>query len=161
MACRNPIKAHKARRALVGLIERIKHLPDHTETPTSASVVEKLSVGPPVSAKSTVLQQEPDEVIAQGQEEETIEMNKDAQDGKEGDRKSTILRHRKQREQEEEAEEEAAAAPLLQDDVETRNAKARGKYRRRFCRGTKIEFVALDLGSMASVLTCAKQVQER
>lgn len=154
MACRNPIKAHKARRALVDLVDRIKHLPDHIESPTSAAQVEKLAVGPPVSAKSTVLGQEPDEVIAKGQEEETILLNEKAH--AEGEPDNT-LRHRRSSGQGQDDEEEVA----LQDDVAARNAKARGKYRRRFCRGTKIEFVALDLGSMASVLTCAKQVQER
>ncbi|CAO1613036.1 unnamed protein product [Sympodiomycopsis kandeliae] len=169
MACRNPIKAHKARRALVGLVERLKHLPDHIESPTSAALVDKYSVGPRVSGKATVLQQEPDEVIAQTQEEDAAQMNTEAHVSKSaanirnvrGLRKRANAGKDEDKEEEIEEEEEEDSTPLLQDDIQAREAKARGKYRRRFCRGTKIEFVALDLGSMASVLNCAKQVQER
>lgn len=161
MACRNPIKAHKARRALVDLVERMKHLPDDVETPTSASKVQKHSLGPPVSAKSTLLHQEPDEVIAQGQQEETVLLNSDAQDGHPPSRSSLRRRRSGKGGGDAPEQDEDEDVPVLQDDISVRNAKARGKYRRRFCRGTKIEFLALDLGSMASVLTCAQQIQER
>ncbi|CEH14161.1 3-keto sterol reductase [Ceraceosorus bombacis] len=43
----------------------------------------------------------------------------------------------------------------------SREARARGEYRRRFCQGTSIEFVPLDLGSMASALNCASEIQRR
>lgn len=149
LACRNAIKAHKARRALVELVQQIKALPDHVETPTSAEELAKYGIPKPTGARETLANREPDELV-QGSDKatQTTQLLGVPQDGS--------VRRRPRGSKSSDSYE-----PRLDDDIEAREARARGRYRRRFCRGTRIEFVPLDLGSFASVLTCAKQVSER
>ncbi len=52
-------------------------------------------------------------------------------------------------------------SPDLDASLDQRNKRANARYRRRFCQGTRIEFVPLDLGSMGSALECARMVRER
>ncbi|CAO1620613.1 unnamed protein product [Parajaminaea phylloscopi] len=152
LACRNPIKAHKARRALIELVGTLKALPDQVETPTSADALAKLGLTKPAGAKETLAGREPDEAIRQGRAGSTSSVAT-ATRNTEG---ASALR-RKTPQSGGDAAGQGSPRLRLQDQ----EARARGRFRRRFCRGTRIEFVPLDLGSFASVLTCAKQVSDR
>ncbi|PWN46334.1 NAD(P)-binding protein [Ceraceosorus guamensis] len=46
-------------------------------------------------------------------------------------------------------------------ELDQREPRAAAAYRRRFCEGTQIEVVELDLNSMSSALSCASEVTQR
>lgn len=168
LACRNAIKAHKARRALVEMLDRLGQLPDEIPTPTTPEELQKLGVARPTGGKETIKGREPDSLLGGSTDDES--------DDGSIKRAGSANQLRKRRMAKSNGGTAASSStnsppasptsssgyePRLDDDIDLRQARARGKYRRSFCKGTKIEFVPLDLGSMASVLTCAKQVSER
>lgn len=139
MACRNAIKAQKARASLIKMIEKLKSLPDDVETPVDADKLEKLNVTKPVSARGTMQKREEEDAAAKGASTAV-------------DSASTQQAQRRGN---------SSSSPNLASDSPDRESRARAKYRRRFCRGTRIDIIPLDLGSFASVLNCASTVSTR
>lgn len=140
MACRNAIKAQKARASLIKMIEKLKSLPDDVETPVDADGLEKLNVTKPVSARGTMQKREEEDAAAKGAST--------AMESSTGAQKRTTS-------------SSGSSSPNLASDLPDREARARAKYRRRFCRGVRIDIIPLDLGSFASVLNCASTVSTR
>ncbi|PWN18942.1 NAD(P)-binding protein [Microstroma glucosiphilum] len=146
LACRNPHRAQDARDALLAILDRLSRLPDEKGTPTSVMELEKWGVSQP-GALGTLRGKETEEVM-------------DAQPDGDKTSSSTGLRTEPQDlRRREQANEGAEFEPRLLDDVEKRDARARGEYRRRFCEGTKVEIVQLDLGSLDSVHGCARRLK--
>lgn len=150
LACRNAIKAHRARQQLQALLQYLEDLPDEAETPLSipASV---LDVALEAKVNGNIDEDADPAIVAQAME--------------------ASLRRRRRRNaavslsSSEDGEEER---DLTRDprtgrtySLYEREIKARGRYRRKFCSETRIEFQALDLGSMASALICAKEITAR
>lgn len=149
MACRNAIKAHRARAQLLSLLQYLEDLPDDAETPTSV----------PASVLEVALESKINGIIDEDADPALVVQAMEAS-----------IRRRKRR---------SAAVSLSSGEIDEnkdltrdprtgrtyslyeREIKARGRYRRKFCSGTTIEFQALDLGSMASALTCAKEITAR
>lgn len=182
LACRNPIKAHKARQQLKQLLKWIENLPEHEDTPT----------GPPESwafafdttckdDKLTDPETEQDirdtphedadpALVAHAQENNVRRRRKlrkalatddePKQDGSaysdsDDDRENASARSHST------SQADSHDSPNLDASLDSRNKRANARYRRRFCQGTRIEFVPLDLGSMGSALECARTVRER
>lgn len=151
LACRNPIKAHKAVKQLQILLDNLESMDDDQELPKSTpsndffrdSNLDYRDFGP-VDEDSDAA------VIAQAQEA-SLKRRKNRFNG--------VLEKQKAENENEDEGGDKKRTPLQEHSY--RERKARGDYRRNFCRGTKIEFVALDLGSMASALSCAKEITER
>ncbi|KAJ9479358.1 3-keto-steroid reductase [Pseudozyma hubeiensis] len=173
LACRNPIKAHKARQQLQQLLKWIENLPEHEDTPT----------GPPESWAFAFDTTTKDDKLSDPETEQDIRdtPHEDADPALVAHaQENNVRRRRKQRKalangddvkqesgahsesEDEHADIDAApSSPDLDASLEQRNKRANARYRRRFCQGTRIEFVPLDLGSMGSALECARMVRER
>ena len=179
LACRNPIKAHKARQQLKQLLKWIENLPEHEDTPT----------GPPESWAFAFDTTSKDDKLTDPETEDDIRdtPHEDADPALVAHaQESNVRRRRKLRKalanedeasiqsDSEDSQVEAAeqaglsthsaaspGSPDLNASLEQRNKRANARYRRRFCQGTRIEFVPLDLGSMGSALECARMVRER
>ncbi|SPO24414.1 related to ERG27 - 3-keto sterol reductase [Ustilago trichophora] len=179
LACRNPIKAHKARQQLKQLLKWIENLPEHEDTPA----------GPPESWAFAFDTNTKDDKLTDPETEDDIRdtPHEDADPALVFNaQENNVRRRRKLRKalaNDDEAstysgsdDENADAAtgaglvsqsitspdsPDLDSNLEQRNKRANARYRRRFCQGTRIEFVPLDLGSMGSALECARMVRER
>lgn len=173
LACRNPIKAHKARQQLQQLLKWIENLPEHEDTPT----------GPPESWAFAFDADSKDDKLTDPETEQDIRdtPHEDADPALVAHaQENNVRRRRKQRKAlangddtsqdpsahlESEADKvddgDSLGSPDLNASLEQRNKRANAWYRRRFCQGTRIEFVPLDLGSMGSALECARMVRER
>lgn len=126
------------------MVNKLKHLPDEVETPACAEELERYNVTKPVSARKTVQKREEEDVA-----------------GKDAGSSSTALLNSASTAAQRRKTSNSSTKPNLGQSLVSREATARGKYRRRFCRGVRIEFVPLDLGSFASVLNCSAQVTAR
>jgi 3-keto steroid reductase len=146
LACRNPHRAQDARDALLTILDRLGKLPDEKGTPTSVTELEKWGVSQ-AGALGTLRGKETEEVMDAQPDGDQAGSSTGLKEGQKD------LRKRKQGKQGEVFE------PRLLDEVEKRDARARGEYRRRFCQGTKIEIVQLDLGSLDSVHGCARRLK--
>lgn len=184
LACRNPIKAHKARQQLQQLLKWIENLPEHEDTPTGppeswAFAFDTTSKDDKLTDPHTQddIRDTPHEdadpaLVAHAQENNVRRRRKlrkalanDDDEAKQGSSMSS--------ESEDEQTDGPGAgissteyapepgSPELDASLEQRNKRANARYRRRFCQGTRIEFVPLDLGSMGSALECARMVRER
>ncbi|KAJ1026800.1 hypothetical protein NDA16_002097 [Ustilago loliicola] len=175
LACRNPIKAHKARQQLKQLLKWIENLPEHEDTPS----------GPPESWAFAFDTTSKDDKLTDPETEDDIRdtPHEDADPALVAHaQENNVRRRRKLRkalanddeakqdpsansDSEDEGADDAAEgspdSPDLNASLEQRNKRANARYRRRFCQGTRIEFVPLDLGSMGSALECARTVRER
>ncbi|EPQ27435.1 uncharacterized protein PFL1_04973 [Pseudozyma flocculosa PF-1] len=168
LACRNPIKAHKARRQLHQLLKWIENLPDHVDTPA----------GPPESWAYAFDDSSKDDKLEDLHDEADLRANIPHEDADPAlvahAQENNVRRRRKLRSAaavvgEADAQDEAEldspspspASPDLDESVETRDRRANAEYRKRFCQGTRIEFAPLDLGSMASALECARTIRGR
>lgn len=164
LACRNPIKAHQARQQLKQLLEWIENLPEHEDTPSgppeSWAYAFNSKDGKLVDPMTTddlrdTPHEDADPALVAHAQENTVRrrrklrkaMATDGEDASSGSEVESLLND--------------DAQPDLNASVEQRTKRANAKYRRRFCRGTKIEFVPLDLGSMASAVECARLVRNR
>ncbi|PWN51357.1 NAD(P)-binding protein [Violaceomyces palustris] len=182
LACRNPIKAHRARRQLQALVDWIGNLPDHVDIPSgppenwahglssdfSPRNQRVSSQANEQDIKLTSLHEDEDPaLVAYAHEESSVRRrrrraktavseNQSSSNPEAGD---VYCSSDSDQGQESQAAEDEAVD--LDASIEQREKKARAKYRRRFCQGTRIEFVPLDLGSMASALECAKTIRER
>ncbi|KDN47760.1 hypothetical protein K437DRAFT_273616 [Tilletiaria anomala UBC 951] len=146
LGCRNAIKAHKAKQELQNVIDHLAMLPDYEPTP--------------LKIPSHWL--EPVDLDIVSSIDDSID-NATLQSAA-----AASLRRRRQRSAQVMAAENGKNTDEDVDDLSSKlllagdaDAKARGRYRRRFCARTVIEIVSLDLGSMASVLKCAQLIQER
>lgn len=182
LACRNPIKAHKARQQLKQLLDWIENLPEHEDTPT----------GPPESWAFAFDTTTKDDKLTDPETEDDIRdtPHEDADPALVAHaQENNVRRRRKLRKalaNDDEADldddedlngdhtrtddatsagaaakDDSPSSPDLNASLEQRNKRANARYRRRFCQGTRIEFVPLDLGSMGSALECARMVRER
>ena len=172
LACRNPIKAHKARQQLKQLLKWIENLPEHEDTPT----------GPPESWAFAFDTTTKDDKLTDPETEDDIRdtPHEDADPALVAHaQENNVRRRRKLRKalanddedkqgastdsdrEDEHADATPPGSPDLDASLEQRNKRANARYRRRFCQGTRIEFVPLDLGSMGSALECARMVRER
>lgn len=150
MACRNAIKAHRARAQLQSLLRYLEELPDDAETPQSvpASVLAE----PLESKVNGMIDEDADPaLVAQAMEaslrrrrRRTAAVSLSSEEG--GDEERDLTR-----------DPRTGRTYTLYE----REIRARGRYRRRFCSQTVIEIQALDLGSMASALNCAKEITAR
>jgi 3-keto steroid reductase len=161
LACRNPVKAHRARRELMALLEALGELPDEAQ-PTEAPRSRRLPKGS--------IDEDADPALAAQAVEASIRRRRrrgaaaaaataegQAQDALASGATSSALPPPKALDTYDETRDGDGASLSFA----AREARARGVYRRRFVAGTRIEFVPLDLGSMASVLSCAKDITER
>lgn len=150
MACRNAIKAHRARAQLLSLLQYLEDLPDDAETPTSvpASVLEVASP----SKINGIIDEDADPALVVQAMEASLRRRK---------RRSAAVSLSSGGETDEDKDLTRDPRTGRTYSLYEREIKARGRYRRRFCSGTTIEFQALDLGSMASALTCAKEITAR
>ncbi|SJX63123.1 related to ERG27-3-keto sterol reductase [Sporisorium reilianum f. sp. reilianum] len=171
LACRNPIKAHKARQQLKQLLKWIENLPEHEDTPT----------GPPESWAFAFDTTSKDDKLTDPETEQDMRdtPHEDADPALVAHaQENNVRRRRKQRkalangddadpdsgvdsDTQDEKADDSPGSPDLNASLEQRNKRANARYRRRFCQGTRIEFVPLDLGSMGSALECARMVRER
>ena len=173
LACRNPIKAHKARQQLNQLLRWIENLPEHEDTPT----------GPPESWAFAFDDTCKDDKLTDPETEQDMRdtPHEDADPALVAHaQENNVRRRRKQRKalatgddagqdldadsDSQELDRDTAdtpGSPDLNADLDQRTKRANARYRRRFCQGTRIEFVPLDLGSMGSALECARMVRER
>lgn len=156
MACRNAMKAHRARAQLLNLLHYLEELPDEAETPTHipAAVLDQST---DIKINGHIDEDADPALVAQAME-------------------ASLRRRRRRNAAISNAKEngfsvagEGSEPKDLTRDPRTgrtysmreREAKARGRYRKRFVAGTKIEIQAIDLGSMASALQCAKDITAR
>lgn len=150
LACRNAMKAHRARAQLVNLLSYLEELPDEAEQPLHVprSVLDRSLEA---KVNGSIDEDADPALVAQAME-------------------ASLRRRRRRNAAISNAEDsEAAGERDLTRDPRTgrtysmleREMKARGRYRRRFCAGTKVEIQAIDLGSMASALQCAKDITAR
>jgi 3-keto steroid reductase len=150
LACRNAIKAHRARAQLQALLQYLEDLPDEAETPLSV----------PASVLDVALESKVNGSIDEDADPALVAQAVEA---------SLRRRRRRNKAVSLSSSEETDEGRDLTRDPKTgrtfslfeRQIKARGRYRRKFCAETKIEFQALDLGSMASALICAKEITAR
>ena len=148
MACRNAIKAHRARAQLQALLQYLEDLPDDAETPLSV----------PGSVLDVALESKVNGSIDEDADPALVAQAMEAS-----------MRRRRRRSAAVSLSEDGQEEKDLTRDARTgrtyslheRQVKARGRYRRKFCAETRIEIQALDLGSMASALTCAKEITTR
>lgn len=163
LACRNAIKAHKAVKSLQVLLNNLEALDDNQDLPKSTPGNEFFTEGAGENGNGTIDEDSDAGLIAQAQEASLRRRKNRFNVGVLENQKAGWGGNGEPREEEVEEEEEMEGAKkrTALEEHEFRQRKARGQYRRRFCRGTKIEFVPLDLGSMASALICAKEVTER
>lgn len=163
LACRNAIKAHRARAQLMSLLQWLEDLPEGHE--------DILSVPPAVL-----------EAQVEGRYG-TTNIDEDADPAMVVQAMEASLRRRKKRSAAANlwGKDEAAAGDDSESSIsaaesgdptrnprtgkdrslQEREAKARARYRRRFCQGTKVEYVPIDLGSMSSALACAREITKR
>ncbi|KAK0526720.1 3-keto-steroid reductase [Tilletia horrida] len=195
LACRNAIKAHRARLELQALLDNLAALPDEVDTPLSPPVGLGLSSQGPhgnidEDADPAVVAQAIEASIRRRRRRSAAALAHGNGTGKEGSGEDDFGSP-DDGDDEQDAEDERETEALLGEskhdrlrvpssvgrgsradgvdlhgvnrnlELAQREAKARGKYRRRFCAGTRIEFVPLDLGSMASALKCANEITER
>lgn len=150
LACRNAIKAHRARAQLVNLLCHLEELPDDAE-PLLSVPRHVLEHTLEAKANGGSIDEDADPALVAQAMEASLRRRR---------RRSAAISH---------AELENAQERDLTRDPRTgrtysmreREIRARGRYRRRFCAGTKIEIQAIDLGSMASALQCAKEITAR
>ncbi|KAL9938688.1 hypothetical protein V8E36_002407 [Tilletia maclaganii] len=170
LACRNAIKAHRARLELQALLDNLAALPDEEDTPLSPPVGLGLSSQSPhgnidenadpavvaqaIEASIRRRRRRSAEALAHGNGKGKVSSAGEAKED------YALLEEEEEDEGEDEDEEDAHGVNRSLDLID-REARARGKYRRRFCAGTRIEFVPLDLGSMASALNCASLITQR
>ncbi|KAN0065684.1 3-keto-steroid reductase [Thecaphora frezii] len=168
LACRNPIKAHKARRQLQQLLKWIENLPDHVDTPTGlpeswayafddASKDDKLEdLYDEADLRANIPHEDADPALVAHAQESNVRQRRKLRSaaavGSEADAHDEV---------EPDADSSTPASPDLDQPIDVREKRARAEYRRRFCQGTRIEFAPLDLGSMASALECARTVRAR
>ncbi|CAD6955417.1 unnamed protein product [Tilletia laevis] len=207
LACRNAIKAHRARLELQALLDNLAALPDEEDTPLSPPVGLGLSsqgphgnidedadpavVAQAVEASIRRRRRRSAAALAHGNgtgkgsdddgttvdadygekddEDDVLDEGQDVEDERETDVLLGQSKHDSLRVPNSVGRGGAGARAEGVDlhgvnrglEYAQREAKARGKYRRRFCAGTRIEFVPLDLGSMASALKCANEITTR
>jgi 3-keto steroid reductase len=149
LACRNPIKAHLARAQLLNLLQYLEDLPGDAGTPTSVPAA-VLDVALDAKVNGSIDEDADPAVIVQAMQA-SIRRRK---------RRSAAVNYP---EQDAKGEEDPTRDPRTGRpySMYERDIRAKERYRRRFCAGTKIEFQALDLGSMASALICAKEITAR
>lgn len=164
LACRNAVKAHQARQQLQQLLTRIENLPEHEDTPSIppeswSCAVNALSgkSHDPLSEDSThdTPHEDADPALVAHAQENSIRRRRKlrkamALDGEEGSSGSEV-----------ELLLNEGSEPDLDASIGQRTQRANARYRQRFCQGTRIEFVPLDLGSMASAVECARLVRSR
>ncbi|KAE8253783.1 hypothetical protein A4X13_0g3664 [Tilletia indica] len=207
LACRNAIKAHRARLELQAMLDNLAALPDEEDTPRSPPVGLGLSsqgphgnidedadpavVAQAVEASIRRRRRRSAAALAHGNGTGKVGSDEDGHSEEYGEKDDDLDEANPEQDAEDERETDALLGQskhdrlLVPDGVGRgrsgssraegvdlhgvnrglgymqREAKARGKYRRRFCAGTRIEFVPLDLGSMASALKCAHEITDR
>ena len=163
LACRNPIKAHKARQQLLRLLKWIENLPEHVDTPTGPpetwaygfdheSKSDKLDDPDSDSdIRASIPHEDADPALVAHAQENNVRLR----------RKLRTAATLDSEDDDHNNDDENKNAPNLNESLESRTKRANARYRRRFCQGTAIEFVPLDLGSMASALECARIIRSR
>lgn len=158
LACRNAIKAHRARVELQHLLDDLAALPDDSPP--------LMGVPPPSSAKMREgggVDEDADPALVAQEEEASVRRRRTKRAGLKEPEVEVERQIETEGEREREREQGDEQEQLLKRSGSSgrEDAAKRAAYRRRFCKGTRIEFVPLDLGSMASALECAKEVRER
>ncbi|SNX83806.1 related to ERG27 - 3-keto sterol reductase [Melanopsichium pennsylvanicum] len=168
LACRNPIKAHKARQQLKQLLKWIENLPEHEDTPKGtpeswayafdATTKDDKLTDPETEQdiRDTPHEDADPALVAHAQENNVRRRRKLRKALANDDDASTYSDSEDEKE-----DSDLLGSPDLNASEEQRNKRANARFRRRFCQGTRIEFVPLDLGSMGSALECARMVRER
>ncbi|UZJ52703.1 hypothetical protein CBS101457_002023 [Exobasidium rhododendri] len=151
LACRNAIKAHRARAQLQALLQYLEDLPDDAETPLSV----------PTSLFDLALESKVNGSIDEDADPALVAQAVEASMRRRRRRNKAVSLSSSGQEADEERDLTRDPKTGRTFSLYEREIKARGKYRRKFCAETKIEFQALDLGSMASALTCAKEITAR
>lgn len=149
LACRNAIKAHRARTQLQSLLQYLEDLPGDADTPQSVPAI-VLDVALDPKGNGMIDEDADPAMVVQAMQaslrrrrRRSASVNSPAKDA-EADKDPT--------------RDPRSGRPY---SMYEREIRARERYRRRFCAGTKIEFQPLDLGSMASALNCAKDITAR
>ncbi|PWY99419.1 hypothetical protein BCV70DRAFT_200990 [Testicularia cyperi] len=172
LACRNPIKAHKARQQLQQLLKWIENLPEHELTPSgppeswayafdAASKDHKLTDPETEDDIRDTPHEDADPALVAHAQENNVRRRRKLRKAVAKDGEPSTSDSEDEVEPETADDDAATGSPDLDASLEQRNRRANARYRRRFCQGTRIEFVPLDLGSMASALECARMVRER
>lgn len=168
LACRNAIKAHRARAQLLRLLTYLEELPDDAEVPTSipAPVIalepsRRSSNGTVTTPSSNPFDEDADPALVAQAMEASLRRRRrrsaaiSESSGEDDNEASSSYSARARR--------DPTRCPLTGRvfSLHEREMRARGRYRRKFCEGTTIEIQPIDLGSMASALQCAKDVTTR
>ncbi|KAJ1044028.1 hypothetical protein NDA11_002214 [Ustilago hordei] len=174
LACRNPIKAHKARQQLKQLLKWIENLPEHEDTPSGPP--ERWAFAIDITSKDDKLtdpeteddirdtpHEDADPALVAHAQENNVRRRRNLRKALANDdeAKQVLSADSDSEGEGDDAGEGTPDSPDLDASLEQRNRRANARYRRRFCQGTRIEFVPLDLGSMGSALECARTVRER
>lgn len=149
LACRNAIKAHRARAQLQSLLRYLEDLPDEAETPTSV----------PAKVLAEALETKINGMIDEDADPALVAQAMEASLRRRRRRTAAVSLSSEGTDEERDLTRDSKSGRVY--TLLERETKARGRYRRQFCANTVIEIQALDLGSMASTLTCAKEITAR
>lgn len=154
LACRNAMKAHKARSQLLKVLSWLEELPDEVGAITNipSSVLNSESN----NFHGTIDEDTDPAVVAQAMEASLRRRRKRSTAVSESNSIDSVEEEKKDHD---DLTRDPQTGRLY--SINEREIRARGRYRRRFCAGTKIQIQAIDLGSMASALQCAKDLTAR